>query len=52
MKDYGSEGWKIHGQTDQCDEAIKMRDEALTYGGGLAVIFRPADFAMYLKAAD
>lgn len=45
---YGLEGWKIHEQTDDAQEALKFRDQAMSCGNEEVVIFSPAQFAVYL----
>jgi len=40
MADYGSEGWKVQGEIDELDHAVRIREEALNLSSNL-VIFRP-----------
>ena len=36
---YGSyEGWKIHGETDDWQEAVNLREEARSFGGSEVII--------------
>lgn len=41
MIDYGSEGFKPHGETDCPIEASALYREALTYGSGEVYVFEP-----------
>jgi hypothetical protein len=40
MVNYYSEGWSIAGQTDQFDEAVRIREEKMCCGNSEVVIFR------------
>lgn len=41
MTNYGVEGWKIAGETDDFQEAVKLREAALGYGEEDVVMFKP-----------
>lgn len=44
MIDYGMEGWKIHAETDDLQEAVAAREQGLRYSCN-TVIFRQAEAA-------
>lgn len=48
MIDYGCEGWKIHAETDDFQEAIAKREEGLRYYSD-TVIFRPVELVVTEK---
>ena len=48
MIDYGSEGWKIHAETDDFQEAVAKREEGLRNYND-TVIFRPVELTVTEK---
>ena len=48
MIDYGIEGWKIHAETDNLQEAVAKREEGLRNYSD-TVIFRPVELTVTEK---
>ena len=49
MVDYRSEGWSIQAETDDFDEAVKMRDEAAINCCTRAVLFKVVEMTVTEK---
>mgnify|MGYP001593045834 CR=1 FL=1 len=46
MTDYHTAGWVITGESDDFDEAVKLRDDSMGNGNRNVVIFSPVKFVV------